>query len=536
MKTSVLRLLGRFTLLTPECPDGVRMGQKGRALIALAALHGDGWVSRRKLTRMLWPEHDEVAARNALRQCLHHVRASLGADGGELQTQGDLLGLKGSSWDVDAREFLRLARQSDRESLCHAASLFCGEPMEDMTLDGEFHQWLCIERERLRTVALGVLSRLAQHADDESQHIAAQLSLKLIAADPLDEACYRSLMMLHARAGQTAKALRVWERCCTVLRREVNVNPSPLTVDVYERLISPVRPRTGGVLPAPACEPDTGLAPLRTKDKPVQRHTGPSATDHMLRGWQLFSQYVPHSNGAARRAFEAAVRLEPDSAEAHARLGWTHFFDYVSGWSVDFAASLRYADLAAETSLSCSANHAPAHSLLGKIRLWQMNHPAAMRCAIQGLELAPESAYARFHAADICMWCGEFGKAHDFLEQALAMHENDHGVFLTIEAMTHYFAGDLCQARSAAQKAVTRNPNYSWALATLAAIDGESGQVGSAQQACGEARVLNRRLSLDFARRVLPIRSGDLRQRLIDAWRAAGMPDEEDYRLNCLSE
>ena len=532
MKNSVLRLLGTFSLHTPACRDGIVMGRKGRALIALAALHGDGWVSRRRLTLMLWPDRDEAGARNALRQCLHHVRTALGPQGGELQTQGDLLGLKASSWDIDAWEFLRLARLSDRESLCLAASLFHGELAEDLTLDGEFHEWLCIERERLRTVALGVVSRLAQYPDEDAQHAAAQLLLKLIAADPLDEACYRILMALHARAGLTAKALRVWERCRTVLRRELDVNPSPQTVEVYEQLISPVRPKSSSRLQAATPEPNARTSPARTTGKLTRESTVPSETDHLLRGWQLFSQYVPHSNVEARRAFEAALRAEPNCAEAHVRIGWTHFFDYVSGWSADSVASLRCAESAAESALSCSPDHATAHSLLGKIRLWQMNHQAALRSALHGLELAPRSAYAFFHVADITMWCGELDKSHEYLERALALNPNDHGVFLTIEGMTQFFAGNLSQARNAVQKAAIRNPNYSWALAALAAIDGESGRVGKARQACGEARVFNRRLSLDFARRVLPIRSVDSRQKLIAAWRVAGMPDEEDCRLN----
>src|SRR5207302_8871742 len=54
--------------------------------------------------------------------------------------------------------------------------------------------------------------------------------------DPLAEEPYRALMRLLALTDDHAGALRVYHACATALKRELAVEPSATTRDVYERL------------------------------------------------------------------------------------------------------------------------------------------------------------------------------------------------------------------------------------------------------------------------------------------------------------
>ena len=77
--TWTLRLLGEPAI---ESPDGfarpLRLARKGLALLAHVAAHGDAGVHRGELLALLWDGHRPEDARNALRQCLHQVRGTLG--------------------------------------------------------------------------------------------------------------------------------------------------------------------------------------------------------------------------------------------------------------------------------------------------------------------------------------------------------------------------------------------------------------------------------------------------------------------------
>ncbi len=125
------------------------------------------------------------------------------------------------------------------------------------------------------------------------------------------------------------------------------------------------------------------------------------------------------------------------------------------------------------------------------------------------------------------MWDGQYDQALQHVRLALQLEANDHGVYLTMEGYALFFMGDLPAARVALNRALTRNPCYFWALAGLAAVYVEMDDVALAREAALRARRFGRRVSLEYARKVLPIRLDTQRQRLVRDWRRAGMPAHE---------
>lgn len=55
--------------------------------------------------------------------------------------------------------------------------------------------------------------------------------------EPFRESSYRLLMRAHASAGNRAEALRVYERCRSVLGEELGVPPSPETEGLYLEIL-----------------------------------------------------------------------------------------------------------------------------------------------------------------------------------------------------------------------------------------------------------------------------------------------------------
>ncbi|MFA6271216.1 MAG: BTAD domain-containing putative transcriptional regulator [Candidatus Paceibacterota bacterium] len=503
MQASALRLLGDFSLETPFSGGPVRVGRKAQALLALAAMHGTSGASRSRLVALLWPDHSDEDARSALRQCLHVLRRALGTAADGLDSEGDHIVLRETAFDVDVRRFEALAGRADIASMQSAAELYRGDFLDALDAGVEFTPWAEAERQRLRDVAQGLAASEA----------VVQFAYRLLANDPVHEGCYRALMRLHARTGLRAKAVQTWVECRRVLRRELGVEPSSQTLALVDqlRLCSESAPSA-----APAGAPASTVAPAR-------RPEDAAVVDLLLRGWQFFTLMTPESMASAREAYEAAVALAPGSAEATAKLGWTHWIDSISGWVPDPSASFEKAHQCATRAIACDPNHMLPHALMGKVLLWRMEHEAALEQLQRAVALAPGAAYAHFHLADAAMWCGRCDESLAHVNIALALDPNDHGMFLTIRGYALWMVGEYRGAQAAFTSAITRNPAYLWPHSGLAAVHYELGDVRSARNAVATACSLNRRVSLSFVRNVLPFRVTAHRERLLAACEAAGM-------------
>jgi protein O-GlcNAc transferase len=210
-----------------------------------------------------------------------------------------------------------------------------------------------------------------------------------------------------------------------------------------------------------------------------------------------------------------------------ALLGFTHFLDAIHGWTRDASTSLAAAEAWAGRAMACNRAGPRPMQLQAKLLLWHHEHEAALELLRHAVALAPDSAYAHFHLGEAEMWCGRGGQALVHMDRALRLDANDHGLFLAVRANTLWTLGEHEASRAAALRAMTRNPGYAWPHGTLAAVLVEQGEGDAAQLAAVTACRLNRRFSADFAERVMPYRLAEHRQRMVRAWRSAGMPEHE---------
>jgi tetratricopeptide (TPR) repeat protein len=118
------------------------------------------------------------------------------------------------------------------------------------------------ERERLRELAVDALARLlAQQRTTGETASAMQSARRLLALDPLQEAVHRTLMRLYAQAGRRDAALRQYQDCVEILRRELAAEPEPDTKALYQEILRqrPTRsPAASRPLAPPAVTPLVG--------------------------------------------------------------------------------------------------------------------------------------------------------------------------------------------------------------------------------------------------------------------------------------
>src|SRR5215469_5449493 len=248
-----LTLLGGFEArIIPGEPLDIAT-RKTRALLAYLALPTGRAHSRDKLTGLLWSDRGDEQARNSLRQALAElVRALAGVEPSPLVKGRDTLALDPQAVEVDAIAFERLAASAAVDDLRHAMGLYAGELLDGFTVrDLAFDEWLRQERQRYERLAIATLKKLVPL---ESPANALAVVQRLVTLAPLQEDGHRILMRLHAEAGNIGAALRQYEVCRDMLKRELAVGPSAETEALHRRIresshaAEAVRPRAGEML------------------------------------------------------------------------------------------------------------------------------------------------------------------------------------------------------------------------------------------------------------------------------------------------
>ena len=127
---------------------------------------------------------------------------------------------------------------------------------------GAFEEWVAAERRSLRRDLAAAATRLAALCRDASDVDGEVDALNwLLSLEPLQEGAHRELMGCYARSGRYTEALRQYQLCRTVLRRELDLAPDPATEALYRDLMKKRRAGASGPLYAlPGTEPEDAAA------------------------------------------------------------------------------------------------------------------------------------------------------------------------------------------------------------------------------------------------------------------------------------
>jgi DNA-binding SARP family transcriptional activator/tetratricopeptide (TPR) repeat protein len=212
-------------------------------LAYLVAFRPHRMHQRDALLPLFWPDIDESRARSSLRQALHQLRRALGP--GVLTTRGtDCVGANADAIECDATEF---ENALDRGRLTDAVLAYGGELLPAFSIDGAtgFNEWADAARVRLRNRAARAGWALAEQQERAGEMTAAAASARRAAELTVDdERALRELMSLLDRTGDTTGAIRAYEDFAARLRRDLDLDPSPESHAVYDRIRAGNHPGT----------------------------------------------------------------------------------------------------------------------------------------------------------------------------------------------------------------------------------------------------------------------------------------------------
>jgi DNA-binding SARP family transcriptional activator len=202
-----------------------------KVLLMLKALiaGGPGGVTEARIADGLWPDIDGDTARKSLDTTLHRLRQLLGLDG-IITLRDGWLSLDPYRCWVDAHAFeLLLASSPASQS---AIDLYRGEFLGDLD-----QIWAVAYRERLRDgYVRGVLAQGHQCEIRSDFSGAIEWYEKGLEAAPQAELLYRRSMVCHRANGSRTEALRVFERCCMMLKATLDIDPSRETLHLASTL------------------------------------------------------------------------------------------------------------------------------------------------------------------------------------------------------------------------------------------------------------------------------------------------------------
>lgn len=265
--------------------DGVALSfdtRKAVALLAYLAVEGSS-ITRDAAAALLFPDYEPERAYANVRRTLWALnKAGLGA---QLDISGEMVGLRRDPgvW-VDVDEFRRLTNPAGSPAipdLAAAAALYRDDFLAGFSLKDSpaFDDWQFFQAESLRGELAGVLERLSTALTATAAYAPAIAhARRWLVLDPLREPAHRWLMRLYALSGQRAAALRQYQECADILKKELGVDPETETQALLSEIRRGPRGQPGRTLShslaLPEPQAESSVVPLHNLPTPSTPFVG----------------------------------------------------------------------------------------------------------------------------------------------------------------------------------------------------------------------------------------------------------------------
>lgn len=227
-----------------------------------------------------------------------------------------------------------------------------------------------------------------------------------------------------------------------------------------------------------------GVNLVQAEGRRAEHAVVPDALELRMRATGVFLRAItPQTAMTARQLLEEAVKLDPDSAEAWARLAQITASDYLSHWNNAGPAELEQAEDSARRALQLDPNLALAHFANGFVQRAHGQHQAALEAFSRAINLDPNFALAYAHKADQFMYLGHPEEVRPVIEQAIRLSPRDPslGIFYWFLGRAAFFMGEYDKAIPWLRQSVDIRPTLWYNRLYLASADALVGDIGGAR-------------------------------------------------------
>lgn len=114
----------------------------------------------------------------------------------------------------------------------HAIELYQGVYLPNRI----YQDWSAEERERIQVLVLGVIMRLAKFRLKENPLESIRLAKQTLSIDATWEDAYRIQMEAYMEGGNRPLAVRAYQQCQQILKKEFDIEPLPETKALFRRI------------------------------------------------------------------------------------------------------------------------------------------------------------------------------------------------------------------------------------------------------------------------------------------------------------
>jgi adenylate cyclase len=237
-----------------------------------------------------------------------------------------------------------------------------------------------------------------------------------------------------------------------------------------------------------------GLSLTRREERRLLKRSSSNvpAYEFYLRGRKLFQKWTRQNIEVARQMFQRAIELDPDFAGAWAGLATAH----VHLFGCDNEPHLEKAREASAHALKLDPESAEAHVAAGQGFSMEQRYADAAKEFEQAIDLDPTLFDAYYYYARSCFKSGDLEKSLRLFEQAQEVRPDDYEA-TQLSALVLRQLGRNEESRSADQRALKRlrkhlelNPDDARAHVLGAGSLARLGESGQARQWCERAMSL----------------------------------------------
>ena len=247
-----VQMLGAFRVWrgSEELAAGDWQRDRARQLFQLLLTWRGTMLDKERIWDLLWPDLDPDSANRSFKVALNAVFNALepnrepGVASAYVARDGSLYGLRaGADMWIDSAQFERCvalgnaeyhhAPAQSIEHYRHALVLYQGDYLQEFA----YEDWAGEKRRQLREFYLQAADRLAGTLIAfEQWDEAIEVCQSILAREACWEHAYRLMMIGYTRLGNRPQALKTYQRAVDTLRRDLDTDPSPETVDLYKSI------------------------------------------------------------------------------------------------------------------------------------------------------------------------------------------------------------------------------------------------------------------------------------------------------------
>jgi TolB-like protein/Tfp pilus assembly protein PilF len=245
------------------------------------------------------------------------------------------------------------------------------------------------------------------------------------------------------------------------------------------------------------------------------------AYDLCVQGRFLFQRSMAEEGKEARQLFERAIALDPDYAEAHVGLAWTHWMGWVN-WFEPVDPHRRLAVEYARRAVALDPNDPFAHMILGFVLAYEHVNEESAAEMETALRLDPNHADTYATRADLLVMEGRPLDAIEDVKRAMRLNPHPPAWYYWDQGEAEYAARQYERAIVTLRQDVTYGtPSRSILAAALA-------QLGRIEEARVEARLFMAdypTFRIESFLDTQPFRNKADREHFGQGYRKAGLPE-----------